>query len=246
VLRLRSKIVALSFLFFLALSSASVRAEETVRLFVGGAFTHDHDVTDKFNGIGNFVLKNPDFDNSVSFGGSVAHWFGGLPYLGLGLDVSHFRPNISKQSGVECDVGVCANETLESRHFRVTGITFNFLGRLPLIVSNPYPQGRIQPYVSVGPTAFISHVKMAGGHFVPDLPQLRNQEDTDVSLGVAAGAGVSFMITPHIDVFSEYRFTHFSPEYHINSGGERGKVTTDLNTHHVLVGLSYHFCTLGC
>jgi opacity protein-like surface antigen len=222
------------------------RAEQVVKLFVGGAFTQDHDVTDRFEGIGNFVLKSPNFDNSVSFGAGFAHWFSGIPYLGLGIDVAHFRPNISKQNGIECEPGICAPDTFVSRHFRVTGITFDLLGRVPLLISKEYPQGRLQPYASVGPTAFISHVDVAGGHFVPSAPQLRNQNDTDVSAGVTAAAGVSFMVTPHVDLFTEYRFTHFSPDYHINSGGERAKVTTDFDTHHVLVGASYHFCTFGC
>ena len=246
MIKLRSKIATASFLLLFISMVTDARAEQAVRLFVGGAFTQDHDVSDKFEGIGSFILKSPNFDNSVSFGAGLAHWFSGIPYLGLGVDVSHFRPNISKQNGIECDVGICAPDSFESRHFQVTGISFDVLGRVPLWVSQEYPHGRIQPYASVGPTLFISRVSMAGGHFVPSAPQLRNQNDMDTSAGVTAATGLSFMVTPHVDLFAEYRFTHFSPEYHIHSGGEHAKVTTDFNTHHVLVGASYHFCTFGC
>lgn len=240
------KLAAASVFLFVFCIISIAHSEEVVRLFVGGAFTQDHDVSDKFDGIGSFVLKSPNFDNSVSFGAGLAHWFGTIPYFGLGLDVDHFRPNISKQNGTECDVGVCAPDTFVSRHFQVTGITFDLLGRLPLLATKEYPQGRFQPYASVGPTLFISRMNVAGGHFVPSAPELRNQDDTDTSVGVSAAAGLSFMIAPHFDLFTEYRFTHFSPTYHINSGGERAKVTTDFDTHHVLVGASYHFCTFGC
>jgi opacity protein-like surface antigen len=238
---------AAAWLFFCVVSLSGVaNAEQVLKLFVGGAFTQDHDVKDRFEGIGDFILKSPDFDNSVSFGAGFIHWFGTLPFLGVGLDIAHFRPDISKQVGTACDLGVCAPDIFVSRHFQVTGINLNLEGRLPLLVAQEYPQGRLQPYASVGPTLFISRMNVAGGHFVPSDPTLRNQHDTDTTAGVTAGAGLSFMITPWLDLFTEYRFTHFSPSYRINSGGERAKVTTDFDTHHALVGISYHFCAFGC
>jgi opacity protein-like surface antigen len=246
VSNIKYKVAAAWVFLFVFCLIAHARAEQVLKLFVGGAFTQDHDVKDRFEGIGNFVLKSPDFDNSISLGAGFAHWFGAIPYLGLGLDVVHFRPDISKQSGTACELGLCLPDTFVSRHFQVTGITLDLLGRLPLLVSKEYPQGKLQPYASAGPTLFISRVNMAGGHFVPGAPTLRNQHDTDAAVGVTAAAGLSFMISPHVDLFTEYRFTHFSPSYRITSGGERAKVTTDFDTHHVLVGASYHFCAFGC
>ncbi len=51
------------------------------------------------------------------------------------------------------------------------------------------------------------------------------------------GAGVAWHFTPVIAMFGEYRFTHFSPE--VTFGGT--DVSTDLNTHWVLVGVSFRF-----
>jgi len=41
----------------------------------------------------------------------------------------------------------------------------------------------------------------------------------------------------HLGLLAEYRFTHFSPDLHFNSG----RLQTDLNTHYALFGLSLRF-----
>jgi opacity protein-like surface antigen len=71
--------------------------------------------------------------------------------------------------------------------------------------------------------------------------------DPEFTLGVKVGAGLSWQLHRHVALFGEYRFTHFSPE--IETGGvvvgpvETGdlEIETDVNTHHVLAGLSFRF-----
>ncbi|MBI2180758.1 MAG: porin family protein [Deltaproteobacteria bacterium] len=111
-------------------------------------------------------------------------------------------------------------------------------------VSKEYPNGRTQPYVLVGPTIFVATYTDPGGHFSP-----RRQKDNDTSVGVTAGAGLTFMVTPSIDLFTEYRFTHFSPQFRVTTDDfgfvVPAKVRLDANTHRVLFGISYHFNLFG-
>jgi opacity protein-like surface antigen len=65
-----------------------------------------------------------------------------------------------------------------------------------------------------------------------------HQTDNDTALGVKVGAGVAWHFTPGIAMFGEYRYTHFSPEWTFNGNTD---VSTDINTHYMLVGVSFRF-----
>jgi opacity protein-like surface antigen len=108
--------------------------------------------------------------------------------------------------------------------------------RLPLVKSADFPNGRLQPYASVGPAIFISKAEDTT-NFAPPA----NQSDTDTSVGFKVGAGVTFLFTKNIGIFGEYRYTHFSPEFEFTTAGVKSKTETDINTHHLLVGASFRF-----
>src|SRR5438093_11784280 len=83
-----------------AVGAVPASAEWFGDLYLGGAFTQNDDLTAKgsFNGTP-FELTARDlrFDSSVTGGGRFGYWFEALPWLGLGLDVSYFAPNVSSQ-----------------------------------------------------------------------------------------------------------------------------------------------------
>ena len=75
-----------------------------------------------------------------------------------------------------------------------------------------------------------------------------NQSTTDSSLGVQAAGGVAWQLYKKLFVFGEYRFTSISPEFVFSPTPAAGADTTgktrvgmDLNTHQLLLGLSYRF-----
>ncbi|MBI1997029.1 MAG: outer membrane beta-barrel protein [Deltaproteobacteria bacterium] len=106
-------------------------------------------------------------------------------------------------------------------------------------------QSRLALLVSVAGQMYATYTD-PGGHFFP-----QGQKDTDTSVGLTAGAGLTFMVTPSIDLFTEYRFTHFSPEFRVTTDNlvpglvVPAKVNLDANTHRVLFGISYHFNLFG-
>ena len=200
-------------------------------LYLGGAFTQNDDLTAKGSVNGTpFELTARDlrFDSSVTGGGRFGYWFEALPWLGLGLDIAYFAPNVSSQNvdtnvklgGVSTNVGAVAFDKVK---VDVTDVSFDLMLRWPGLVASPqFPKGRLQPYLTVGP-AISSH---------------------DTSVGVKAGFGTTWMLTPHIGIIGEYRFTHFSPKFEFDTdvpGFSKTKVETDVNTHHVLVGVTFRF-----
>ena len=108
--------------------------------------------------------------------------------------------------------------------------------RYPLMKSAKFPNGQLQPYITVGPAIFVAHAEDSQ-NFEPS-----NQTDSDTSVGVKVGAGVAWQFTKTIAMFGEYRFTHFSPEFTFRDDVlGSANLRTDVNTHYLLVGVSLRF-----
>src|SRR5262249_7803052 len=142
-----------------------------------------------------------------------------------------------KFGGLSANVGQVSFDKVK---LDVTDVSFDLMLRWPGLVASPqFPKGRLQPYLTVGPAVFFATAKGS-----PNVRPPGNQTHHDTTVGVKAGVGTTWMITPHIGIFGEYRFTHFSPKFDFDSdvpGFSKTKVETDVNTHHVLVGVTFRF-----
>jgi len=107
--------------------------------------------------------------------------------------------------------------------------------RWPLLATEAIPNGRLQPYVAVGPAVALAEAKDTT-NFTP-----ANQYDTNWPVGVKAGVGVAWQIQSHVALFTEFRFTHFGPEFTFRNQPETTKLKTDLNTGYVIGGFSLRF-----
>jgi opacity protein-like surface antigen len=207
-------------------------AEWFVDLYLGGAFTEKHDVEFDSNP-GKVTTLDVKFDESFAGGIRGGYWFPfdlGPINFGAGLDLSHFRPNIGRQTRVVCS-NVCVNGVFDDFDVWVWSVGIDAMLRFPLLKSSKFPHGQLQPYITVGPTVFVAHAE-DHHNFAPG-----NQTNNDTALGVKVAGGVAWNFTPGIAMFGEYRYTHFSPEWTINSTD----ISTDINTHYVLVGVSFRF-----
>ena len=247
-MRAKRLLVTAVVLVALAVGAAPASAEWFGDLYVGGAFTQNDDLKAKgsFNGT-RFELTARDlrFDSSATGGGRVGYWFEALPWLGLGVDVAYFAPNVSSQNvdttvklgAVSANVGQVSFDKVK---LDVTDVSFDLMLRWPGLVASPqFPKGRLQPYLTVGPAVFFATAKDSTNFGPPN-----DQSSHDTSIGVKAGVGTTWMLTPNIGIFGEYRFTHFSPKFEFDSGiagFSKTKVETDVNTHHVLVGVTFRF-----
>lgn len=192
---IRRKLFLIPFLQLVWLTIASIQAsaEWFADLYVGPAITQNEDVRFKllppFSP--KFTLNNMSFDTSVSFGGRFGHWFESFPYLGLGLDVFHFSPDLSSQRVHVCGPVGCFTDPNIHFDLAATSISFDAMLRWPLLTSKDFPKGQLQPYLTIGPAIFIARGKdlvATGG------PATRS--DTDISVGAKTGADSPGKSTP--------------------------------------------------
>jgi opacity protein-like surface antigen len=234
----KSLLMLTSALAFLVVASPAA-AEWFTDLYIGGAFTEKHDVDTNFPTLGAQVTTlDVSFNNSFVGGFRGGYWFPALlgPLdLGVGLDVSHFAPNVSRQTSVFCG-RVCVNGVFDDLDLSVWTIGFDAMLRFPFMKSSQFPNGRLQPYLTVGPAIFVAHAEDSQ-NFEPS-----NQSDSDTSVGVKVGAGVAWQFTKTIAMFGEYRYTHFSPEFTFRDDVlGSANLSTAINTHYLLMGVSFRF-----
>jgi opacity protein-like surface antigen len=166
-------------------------------------------------------------DTVGTVGGRGGYWFDGqgVPWLGTALDISYFAPEFSRPGG-SGDFAKLKLETLP--------VTWLAMFRLPLLDSPEYPNGRLQPYLGIGPGVF--HQK-ASVEFRSGGTSTFSKEGWAIGLDLRAGVAYEFL--PNWAVFGEYRFTHYSDK--VESSNGQTKVDAAFNTNHVLFGLGYRF-----
>ncbi len=215
-------------------------AEWFADLYGGAAFSLKHDVDVVSPDVGRKVTeRDVKVDTGAAFGGRGGYWFDTLPFLGLGLDVSHLNSHTGKQTVTR---QVCTPSGCTTGRFQdlggdgnATAIGFDLFLRYPLLVSPELPKGQLQPYLTAGPALFIAHSAPNG--FVPS-----GQTDNDTTVGAEAGAGLAWQLHKNFAVFGEYRFTHSSPEFHFNDVN-LGRTTTSTtnNRSQLLFGISFRY-----
>lgn len=215
-------------------------AEWYADLYGGGSFTQKSTV-EQVSSLGVTVkYGDTEFNPSGTVGGRAGYWFDQLPYFGMGLDVFWFQPSIDRQNvRFTSSVGVSGTANLQEFSVRTVGVGFDILRlRMPLMTSEQFPHGQLQPYVSVGPAVFFTRLKDTN-NFAPN-----NQSVSDTSLGVKVGTGVNFQVTKLIGLFGEYRFTHFKADGTLadtTPPASQETVRSTFNTHHFIVGISFRF-----
>ncbi|OQW37652.1 MAG: hypothetical protein A4E19_13340 [Nitrospira sp. SG-bin1] len=156
-----------------------------------------------------------DLQNSITYGGKVGY-FPGHSWIGIEGEVFHSSPHIKElpaTASLPADPGI---------HFRVTTVGANIIAR--------YPGRTFQPYVGAGVGAGIAHIG--------DTATVRS--DSDVAAAWNILAGLRAFVTPHIAVFTEYKYTGATFDFD-EAFGPLGGFSGNYRAQHVLGGLSYHF-----
>lgn len=215
--RTRRRITALAAVCASIALAGSARAEMFVDLYGGYAHTAASDTTS--TGAGGFA---PHVD-SGTVGLRGGYWLESLPWLGIAGDFSWFSPDSSLSLlGSSADVDVYPLSAL-------------LMLRAPLLTSDAFPNGRLQPYGGVGPGIFFSDYYES--LFVTD----QNFEDTAVDVGVDVRAGARVMVLDWLGLFVEYRYTWFEPAWEDRIEGARTRIRTEYGTHHLVGGVGFHF-----
>jgi len=219
------------------LTASPVGAEWFADIFVGASKPTSEDVKIREISPGlDLRYKDVDFDTSITYGGRFGKYFDGLPWLGVSADVMSFSPNISQQTSVQhASTGTVAATTLPPIDLSSTVVSIDLMLRLPLLSTTDIPHGRLQPYVLGGPAFFFTDARDRG-NFLP-----RHQSELDVAAGYNVGGGVAWQFDKTLGIFGEYRYSHVNHEFDFHNFGARVPVETDLNTHHILIGISAKF-----
>ena len=225
------------------LAGSPASAEWFADVYGGAAHTPRSDVTLTVNNPAStpadHVFHNVKWDDSLVYGGRVGYWFETIPWFGVGLDVFHFKADIPTQMVPLTVRGATVTATLQEIDFSITGLAFDVVRlRLPLLVSEERPRGRLQPYLTIGPALFFTRAQNT-----TNSELIINQKATDTALGFKVGTGASWQIHKYVAVFGEYRFTHFraEPVFTSSSSGIPIPLGSDINTHQLLAGISFRY-----
>lgn len=253
---------ALAMGVMLSVTSTPVSAEWYFDAYGGGGFIENNDVTlrKKFSASHDLgaaslrlraTLRDVKADDFTTAGVRFGYWLESVPYSGIGLDLFLFDLDTPRQT-VTTDANAALDIRIDDKTFhidqgvrlpvRIPRFTFpttavassvDFMFRYPLLIDAEFPKGRLQPYFNISPALLFTDT------------------DPDVELGVKVGTGIAWQFHKHFALFTEYRFTHFSPEvergsFRISQDGvgvriRNPKVETDLNTHYILAGISVRF-----
>ncbi|MGA1863848.1 MAG: outer membrane protein [bacterium] len=170
-------------------------------------------------------IERVDLGNSFTIGYRLGYWFKGFRWAGVAVEASHFKHDIQKDG---FDYG----------HLRITPVSSMLMFRLPLLKKDNYSAGELLLYGGIGPGLFLSSIKVDYSLFSGS----GKYSERAVDIGLDMRAGIEKMISENISLFCEYRYTDFKPDFkNDDDSGNSVKIETEVNTHHVLIGFSYHY-----
>ena len=226
-----------------------LKAESVTEIYGGVGFTQKHNAMVTLPNAGiTGTHESLKFNSAIAVGGRVMYWNASHPFLGFGLDASHFSgPDQPQQSAITelcVQNSGCSTspENIEKFNNNVTVIGLDAMLRYPLFKSEQFKKGQLQPYLTVGPAVFISTMKDTG-NFIPP-----KQSSGYTSVGVKAGAGVNLFFNQNLGAFLEYRDTSFQVKdtfqndrvvHTIKLGKTLG--TAHFNIQTVVLGVAFSF-----
>jgi opacity protein-like surface antigen len=180
------------------------------------------------------TLFDIDLDTGFTTGLRIGYWFESAPILGLSLDTYFFSIPVPAQT---VDASATFSATIRDKQITFTpsgqarlpsidlpGLAFSpqLALRWPLLASAEFPKGRLQPYLSAGPSWAFSV----------------DTDELSIVTGGLVRAGVSFQVLQFLGVFAEYRYSFF-PDFELSDRDLTYKA--DLNTQNFVFGLSFRF-----
>jgi opacity protein-like surface antigen len=114
-------------------TAAMAAPEWFADVYLGVAATHSTEADKTVSG--QTTREDAGGETSVDAGVRVGRWFETLPWLGLALDSSYFKPGPDSQT---------------------IPASLLVMGRLAFLKGGDFPDGRLRPYAGVGPGVFVT------------------------------------------------------------------------------------------
>jgi hypothetical protein len=237
---LRIHRLVIGLLILLLVTPLEVSAGWYADVYTGGVFTKNTDLTISSSLGSTTTYQDLHVNNSWTAGGRGGYWVDRHDWLGFGLDMFFFRVKAPSQVVSVTGPGPTATFSISADwSLPVFGVGFDVLRlRAPLLRNEEFTHGRLQPFASVGPALFVT--RAGKNRFV----QPQGQDGTDVALGAKAEAGVTFLLTKTVGLFTEYRFTHFTSKlsYQNTTPSPATEIyNATYDSHQVIGGISFRF-----
>ena len=206
-------------LLLLVLLRTLAQAEAFIDVYGGASFTQSRRMTVERFFASEAATRKVRYDDGFVVGARGGAWFN---WIGLAVDFSYFQAD-----GDLADIDVFSNSVL-------------LMARAPLMQSDAFPDGQLQPYVMAGPAFFFADVHT---DFRPDISVPVAAFSFD-DVGIDLRAGALWRLPGGMGLFGEYRFTWFRLHADDNAGfGFSGAefIHSTLATHHVIGGISFRF-----
>jgi opacity protein-like surface antigen len=166
-------------------------------------------------------ISDLDLKESVMYGAKLGYFFPTLKWLGIEAEAFNTTPHIKQQTVTASGLGVTASTLASGAHFRVLTTAFNLIAR--------YPGKTLQPYAGVGVGIFFAKISDEGG-----------SNSDNGAPGLNALAGIRWLITQHLGVFAEYKYTQATFKFD-NIAGTGTGLEADYSAGHIAGGVSIHF-----
>ena len=177
---------------------------------------------------------------SPTFGVRAGYWFA-KPYSEKGEStLGHFL-------GIAGDISYFAQKTDRSR-FDLVPISVLLMVRIPLLKSDEFPAGRLQPYAGVGPSLMFANSSI-------DSPGqgINGVSNFEAAIALDVRAGIAWQAHKVFKIFAEYRLTNANlidrsyictnPQGCGHRTNTESTLTDETRTmllaHHVLVGFRF-------
>jgi opacity protein-like surface antigen len=209
---MRRLTLALAVVLTVLAVASEASAQWFLDAYLGPALTSDSKL--EFTAFNEQQRQNVIGRSSPSFGVRVGRWLDDLqiPFVGVAFDVSYFRPAADVQT---------------------VPLSLLLMARYGFLKDDEVPDGRLQPYVGIGPGFFISNLNGIIGS--------QSGDSTSRDIGLDTRVGLAYRFDSNWAGFAEYRFTRVSPTWKVDIFNGTTDATTTFNTHHIVLGVSYRF-----
>jgi hypothetical protein len=150
----------------------------------------------------------------------VGYWLKGLPWLGFAGDFSAFVAGW----GIESPYEVTA--------YPISPLVM-LRGRL--VRREGYDNGRVQPFLALGPSLLISNATVNSGWAIVGTSQSASTMTADI--GLDARIGVEILTADWFGVTIEYRYLWAEPAWEI----EGQKIESKISANQFMLGLGIHY-----
>jgi len=231
IIMMQMKRILITLLFCFLMTSPQVAyGEWFTDLYFGSAWTKDGDITRKSPKPR--VSNKEDFENDLTAGYRVGHWFNKLPFLGLAIDGSIFSADPDFGAG-----------EIDEASLLFVPVSVLVMGRIPILREPDFPMGKFQLYGGAGPGVFYSKVDADDVIIISTPSGIVTDDFSDESFdfGLDTRLGFAWMFHKSLALQLEFRYTYVEPNYYNRVLGEKIKYEVEVETYHGLIGLSYRF-----